>query len=225
MRISVVALPLGLALVSCGGAHKPAESPGDTASLDSSGSSAAAKDTAAPTESSTATTPETPASAAGSKAEAAAPSAGASTHPAPSATGTIDGKPFAPKLARVTGKAQKDGRILLTLDDAHSDCSTSPGEPGDATLTILVPWEDGYKVDLAALKRSTKKKGSGEIGFSRTGPGGKKVVSATFKPSGMVTIIKAPGEANATGKMKIDLQSGDYMLAGDLDILMCTAAK
>jgi hypothetical protein len=73
------------------------------------------------------------------------------------------------------------------------------------------------------LKRSTPKKPNGEITFYRTRAGGKKDISPTFKPSGTITIIKTPSES-ASGSMKIDLQSGDYMLAGDLDVLVCPAA-
>ncbi len=80
------------------------------------------------------------------------------------------------------------------------------------------------KLDLAALKRANKKS-SGEIGFARINKAGKKELSSTFKASGRATIVKAPMEQNALGKMKIDLQSGDYMLAGDLDIAVCVAPK
>jgi hypothetical protein len=211
------ALALVLA-ASCGGSQKPAETSADTSSLESKESSPPKAETPAPSESTAAATP-----APASSAEAPAP---APAHPSPSVTGTIDGKPFQPKIARTTGKAQKDGRIVLALDDAHSDCATAAAaQPGDATLTMLVPWEDGYKVDLGALKRSTPKKAGGEITFSRVGAGGKKEISATFKPSGTVTIVKAPNDPNATGKMKIDLQSGDFMLAGDLDVLVCGPTK
>jgi hypothetical protein len=89
---------------------------------------------------------------------------------------------------------------------------------------MVVPWQDGYKVDLASLKRGTKK-GTGEIAFVRTSGANKSEVSPGFKPSGTVTILSAPMERNATGKMKIDLQSGDYMLAGDLDIQVCVSPK
>jgi hypothetical protein len=211
-----------VACVSCGGSQKPAESVADTTSLESkdsnAGKSEAPAASAEPPRASSAPAEPSPAAAA---APAAAPS-----HPAPSVTGAIDGKPFAPKVARTTGKAQKDGRIVLALDESHTDCSDANAQPqpGDAMLTMLVPWEDGYKADLGSLKRSTPKK-AGEITFSRVGPGGKKVVSATFKPSGTVTIVKAPNDSNATGKMKIDLQSGDYMLAGDLDVLVCGPTK
>jgi hypothetical protein len=104
---------------------------------------------------------------------------------------------------------KKDGRILIALTEG-TDCPTAGGGKDDATLTMLVPWQDGYKIDLSALKRSGKK-GSAEIAFSR----GNKP-SATFKPSGTVTIVSAPTAKGATGKMKIDLQS---------DIELCVAPK
>jgi hypothetical protein len=210
-----------VACVSCGGSQKPAESVADTSSLESKDSNGGKTEAPA-----AAAEPPTTSSAPAEPAAAAPAPASAPAHPAPSVTGAIDGKPFAPKVARTTGKAQKDGRILLALDESHSDCSdtgTQP-QPGDAMLTMLVPWEDGYKADLGSLKRSTPRK-AGEITFSRAGTGGKKVISATFKPSGTVTIVKAPNDPNATGKMKIDLQSGDYMLAGDLDVLVCGPTK
>ena len=215
MRASSLA-PLALVVAfSCGGSQKPSETAADTTSLEAKDSASAKSESATSSASPNAAPEAAPAPA------AAAPPA-AAVHAAPSVTGTIDGKPFAPKVARTTGKAQKDGRVLLALDDAHTDCTTAaPAQPGDATLTVLVPWQDGYKVDLGSLKRSTPKKAGGEITFSRAGAAGKKEVSATFKPSGTITIVKAPSDANVTGKMNIDLQSGDFMLAGDLDVLVC----
>jgi hypothetical protein len=200
-------------LFACGGSNKPADAPStDTSSLEANGASSS-KETPPATDSTAA--PPSPGAATSAPAE----DAPAPTRPAPSVTGSIDGKPFAPTLARVSAKMQKDGRILLSLDEG-ADCSSS----SDASLTLVVPWQDGYKADLGSLKRSTRK-GQGEIGFSRAAAGGKKQMSKTFKPSGTVTIVKAPMEVNAVGKMKIDLQSGDYMLAGDLDIQVCVAPK
>ncbi|MGH7270097.1 MAG: hypothetical protein ACREJ3_06660, partial [Polyangiaceae bacterium] len=154
-----------------------------------------------------------------SAAESSAPAAPpAAYHPAPSVTGTIDGKSFTPKIARVMHHAQKDGRIALSIVDA-SGCDT----PSDATLTILVPWTDGYKTDLSALKRASKRS-AGEISLAYR-HGSKSELSTTFKPSGTVTVVSASTAQKATGKVKIDLQSGDYLLDGDLDVLTCFAAK
>jgi hypothetical protein len=220
-------LVITLFFVACGGSHKPAES-ADTSSLESSGSSKseAAPEKAEPAAGAAADTShpaETPAPAPAASSGTSAPASPA--RPAPAVTGLIDGKPFSPKVARVLSKAQKDGRVLLTFDESHTDCSSATTAPGEGMLTMLVPWENGYKSDLGALKRSTPKKPGGEIAFSRARAGGKKDISATFKPAGTVTIIKAPSEQNATGQLKIDLTSGDYMLAGDLDVLLCTAPK
>jgi hypothetical protein len=204
MRV-VLAVSMFL-LFGCGGAQKPAEgSTSDTAALEPSSSQA--EDTP-PTSASSESKPATAHVAPAASSDAPAPAAPAAFHPAPGATGTIDGKPFEPKIARVSGPVQKDGRVLVTLVE-HSDCT--PPAAGEGSLTLLVTWKDGYKTDLGSLKRS-KKKGSGEIGFSRT------ATSATFKPTGTVTVVTAPADPSATGKMKIDLQSGDYMLAGDLDV-------
>jgi hypothetical protein len=82
-------------------------------------------------------------------------------------------------------------------------------------MMLMVPWKDGYKTDLSALRRA-KGGNLGEAAFLR-----KKQVSATFKPSGLVTVVSAPTAKDAVGKMKIDLQSGGYILAGDLDVLVC----
>lgn len=224
MRIALV-ISLVLAAFSCGGAQKPSETAADTSSLEATGGTAKDKKsdkTDAPAAPPAAVAESPAATTAKDDAPATAPTP---SHPAPTVTGMIDGKPFSPKVARVMGKVQKDGRIVIALEDAHADCATAAPAPGDATLTMLVPWENGYKVDLGSLKRSTRAKPSGEITFSRTGAGGKKEISATFKPSGTVTLVKAPTEPNATGKMKLDLQSGEYMLAGDLDVLVCVATK
>jgi hypothetical protein len=226
----VVAVSSMLVFVACGGAGKHAESAGvDTSSLESaSASSSTASATADPPKAAAATaassTSSPTATASSGPPEASAAADKAPYHPTPSVTGSIDGKPFAPKLARVAGPLQKDGRVLLSLSE-RADCTLGADlKPGDATLTMLVPWSDGYKVDLGALKRGTKK-GSGEIALTRVGAGGKPEVSTTFKPTGRVTIVSAPKDASAFGKMKIDLQSGDYMLAGDLDVQVCVPAK
>lgn len=221
----VLAVTASVLFLACGGGTPaPAQTPaGDTSSLETGGSSKDdSKESAAPASSDTA------APAAAAPAASAAPAADSATdsppaaafHPAPSATGAIDGKAFAPKVAQILSPMKKDGRIVVTLTEA-SEC---PG-PGDAKadpakLTMLVPWSDGYKVDLSALKLSGKK-GPGEIGFNP----GKKGSSTTFKPSGSVTVVSAPMEKGGKGKLKIDLQSGDYMLAGTVDIEVCVAPK
>ena len=229
---STIFTALALAsLVSCGAAQKPADS-ADTSSLE--GKNAGGGDTSEarggdkPADNKASDEkPRAAAAAPSTKADGPAPPApGSGAHPAPAVTGLIDGKPFSPKVARVVGKPQKDGRVLLALDESHSDCtSTASPQPGDGTLTMLVPWQDGYKVDLGSLKRATPKKSGAEITFARAGASGKREISASFKPSGLVTILKAPSDSTATGKMNIDMQSGDYMLAGDLDVLVCPPAK
>ena len=208
---------------ACGGSNKPADSAADTASLESSSSAAASKETAAPADSSgSASSAPAPAAsskpaAQGGQGETAAP-AGPAT-PAPAVTGSIDGQPFTPTGAHVSAKPQKDGRMLITLDSA-ADCASS----SDAAMTMLVQWQDGYKTDLGSLKRGAKK--GAEIAFSRTPGGAKKpVYSKTFKPSGTVTVVKATTDTATAGKLKIDMQSGDYMLAGDLDVHVCETGK
>jgi thiol-disulfide isomerase/thioredoxin len=148
----------------------------------------------------------------------------AASHPVPAVSGLIDGRPFAPKLARVAGRMKKDGRILLSLSE-RTDCALSHDlKPGDATLTMVLPWKDGSKADLGSLKRATKRT-SGAIAFGRINAAKKKEVSSTFKPTGTVTIESAPMQQNGFGKMKIDLVSGNYTLSGDLDIQVCVPPK
>jgi hypothetical protein len=224
-----------LCLAACGGANdKPAETASnDTASLEpkgasseSSGAASASSDSAASGASSSgAATGGAPSASQAAPAQdtgaAAAPAAG---HPVPAATGSIDGKPFTPKLAQISGRMQKDGRLAVVLHEG-TDC-VGPGDvkPGDASMTLMVTWKDGYKVDVGSLQRA--KGGSlGEAAFVRIGDGKKRNVSTTFKPTGLVTIVAAPTQKDAIGKMKIDLQSGDYMLAGDLDVKVCVAPK
>jgi hypothetical protein len=200
-------------LLACGGSKKPAETEGETPS----------SETTAPDGDTTATSDEggTAAPAASSSPAPAETPAAAPAPAGPTVTGAIDGKPFSPKTARVTHPMQKDGRIFVTLDE-HAECGAD-ASPGDGVLSILVTWEDGYKVDLGSLKHG--KKGGGEISFARIGAKGKRDYSATFKPTGRVTIVKAPTEQGEVGKLSIDLQSGDYMLSGDLDVQTCVSPK
>ncbi len=219
MRAAAIAV---LFLTACGGSTPPPEAPaGDTSSLESKSSKDAPQDSASPAAS--AAPAADPAPAASSEPAAAPAAASGSFHPAPSVTGMVDGTSFTPKVAQVLAPMKKDGRVLLSLTEG-TDCPAAGAkkDKDDATtLTMLVPWQDGYKVDLGSLKHSAKK-GPGEIAFRS---GGKKEASATFKPSGTVTIVSAPMNKGATGKLKIDMQSGDYMLAGDLDIQVCVAPK
>jgi hypothetical protein len=206
-------------LVACGGGAPPAQAPSaDTSSLENGGPSKEAPEpasSAAAPSSAPASAPATASSAAATSDEAPA----AAFHPAPSVTGAIDGKSFTPKVAQVLSPMKKDGRIQLTLTEA-TECP-SAGDKGDhPALTLVMPWSDGYKVDLAALKVGGKK-GPGEIAFTRS----KKDAPATFKPSGTAQVVSAPMEKGGKGKLKIDLQSGGYMLAGDLDIEICVAPK
>ncbi len=91
-------------------------------------------------------------------------------------------------------------------------------------MTLMVPWQDGYKVDLGSLKRA-KRRDLGEASFVRVGADGKGKVSTTFAPTGRLTVVSAPTAQNAFGKLKLDLSSGDYILAGDLDVKVCNALK
>jgi hypothetical protein len=113
------------------------------------------------------------------------------------------------------GKPKADGRIVVSLEEG-TDCSGAP----DTSITMLVTYKDGYKSDLGSLKRGAKKS-AGEIAFQRIGPDGKKEYSATFKPTGTVTVVKTAADSSTPGKLKLDLTSGDYMLNGDVDIQMC----
>ena len=154
----------------------------------------------------------------------AASSPPSAAHPVPAVSGTIDGRPFAPKLARVAGRLKKDGRILLSLSE-RTDCALSRDpRPGDAALTMVLPWKDGSKVDIGSLTRS-RKRSAAAISFGRVNAAKKKEVSSTFKPTGTVTIVSAPMDPNGFGKMTIDLVSGDYTLSGDLDIEVCVSPK
>jgi len=134
----------------------------------------------------------------------------------PGATGDIDGKPFAPKLAQLVGPVQKDGRALVLIHGGSDCVATEDAKAGDGSILLMVPWKDGYKTDLSAL-RVAKGGSLGEAAFVRN-----KQISKTFKPSGLVTVVSAATQKGATGKMKIDLQSGGYILAGDLDVKVCS---
>jgi hypothetical protein len=227
MRAAAVIVLGVIGLAACGGSPPPApETPAaDTSSLETGSgadkSSKSSTDEAAPAASSA------PAAASAASAASSAPAAATGTdapaaafHPAPSATGTIDGKPFAPKVAQVIGPMKKDGRILLSLTEASECPAPGDAKTDHASMTLVVPWSDGYKIDVSALKLEGKK-GPGEIGFRH----GKKDLSTTFKPSGTVTVVSAPMDKGATGKLKIDLQSGDYMLAGTVDVELCVSPK
>ena len=206
-------------LAACGGStQKPAAGEADTSSLDGpSGGASSSSSTASGGDSASAPSAPSTASAAAAPAAASdAPAAAAPAHPVPGATGTIDGKPFSPKLAQITGPVGKDGRALIVIHEG-SDCTPS----ADASISLLVPYKDGYKTDLASLKRA-KGAAANEAAFVRA-DGKKRQVSSTFKPTGLVTIVSAPTQKDAVGKMKIDLQSGDYMLAGDLDVKVCAS--
>lgn len=235
MRVVVVSSLVSslLVLAACGGAPKrPGSDPSDTSSLESEGASSS------PASASTASSSD-PRSGSGPTSAAPAPSAAAQTsgatsatspaapaviHPVPGATGSIDGKPFTPKLAQVTGPIKKDGRLVVTLHEGSDCVSAAQARPGDESITLMVPWQDGYKVDLGSLKRG-RKGDPGEAAFTRVGDDGRGHISSTFKPTGRVTIVSAPTDPNALGKMKVDLSSGDYILAGDLDVKVCGPLK
>jgi hypothetical protein len=213
MRVAVFSSLLLLA--ACGGSKKPAEPP-ESPSPETSASSSSE----APPETSDAAPAASASSAPAESAEAPASPPASS---APTVTGTIDGKSFTPKMARITHAVQKDGRVVVVLDE-RSECGGGDAKAGEGILTLMVTWEDGYKGDLGSLKRGGKK-GGGETSFARVGANGKKEFSGTFKPTGRVTVVKAPMEKDAVGKLNIDLQSGDYMLSGDIDLQACVTPK
>ena len=213
-----------LMLLACGGAHKPSATEADTSSLEAAGGSPGDPTVAATPSTPSTPSPLAPTAAPAASAAPAAAAAPAAIHPVPGTTGSIDGKPFSPKLAQVAGPLQKDGRLLIVLHEG-SDCQTSAdAAPGAASMMLMVPWQDGYKVDLGSLKRA-KNKDMGDVAFIRISDAKTNQVSTTFKPTGLLTVVKAPMVQNAMGKMKIDLVSGDYMLTGDLDVKVCFPPK
>jgi hypothetical protein len=174
-----------------------------------------------PASSSTADTTPAPAPKPAAKAAAAPDDAPPAVfHPTPGVTGSIDGKSFNPKVARILSPVAADGRVALSLVEATT-CDVTPGDP---TMTITVSWKKGDKTDLASLKRASKKSVN-EVGFARAGASGKAEFSKTFKPTGTVQVVAAPTSKDTTGKVKLDVTAGDYILAGDIDVLVCTSAK
>jgi hypothetical protein len=210
-----------IVLFACGGA---AQKPAETSSSEdppSSGSSSESKESAqdmAPAPGASETPSAAPAKAAASAAPAADDAPPPVFHPTPSVTGAIDGKPFTPKVARLLTPLMSDGRVALSLVEGTT-CDVTPGDPA---MTITVTWKKGYKTDLASLKRASKKSVN-EVGFARGGAGGKASYSTTFKPTGTVQVVSAPTAKDATGKLKLDVTAGEYILAGDLDVLVCTS--
>jgi hypothetical protein len=231
-----VTLTCSLVLLSaCGGGPKHAAiDPSDTSSLESGGSSSSSEASASSSSAASSGATDSPSGGGGgplsslsgssaSPSSSATPSGSAAPavfHPTPGATGSIDGKAFVPKLAQVVGPMQGDGRVLVTLHEGSDCIAQGNAQPGDASMTLMVTWQDGYKVDLGSLLRA-----KGEAGFARVGNDKKSHKSATFKPTGRLTVVSAPTQQNAFGKLKIDLSSGDYILAGDLDVKVCGALK
>jgi len=202
-----------IVLLACGGgAQKPAETSSADPPESTSAGSSASEDMPASASTSDSTPAPAPKPAAAAPAPEEAPPA--AFHPTPSVTGAIDGKPFNPKIARLLSPLLPDGRVALTLTEGTT-CDVTPGDP---TMTITVTWKKGYKTDLASLKRASKKTVN-EIGFARAA--GK--FSTTFKPTGTVQVVSAPTAKDATGKLKLDVTAGEYILAGDIDVLVCTS--
>jgi hypothetical protein len=226
MRVlALCSFGLSFAFVACGGAARPAATEANVATADSLATPSPV-DPKPPSWAGAATAPTADAP------EPAAPTTPpAPAHPAPTVSGNIDGKPFAPRLAQVSGPMQKDGRLLISFTEADDCVTSADAKAGGATLLMMIPWKDGAKLDLAKLKvPNPKAKGfaaaMGEVSFIRIGDDGKSnQVSTTFKPTGKATIVSAPMEQNAVGKMTLDLKSGDYALSGDVDIKVCFPPK
>jgi len=208
-------------LTACGAAPKPAAAdPSDTALLEQR----ATPSSATPAAPATAADAQPPAPAASPGAGDAAATQSLGRHAAPAATGSIDGKPFTPKFAQLAGPLKKNGDVLVVLHEGDDCQAPADTKAGGASMLLIVPWREGYKVDLSALRRA-KKHDLGEAAFVRIGPDKKKEVSPTFRPSGLLTVVAAPTQRGAVGDIKIDLQSGDYMLVGELDVKVCAPTK
>ena len=214
----VVLVSSNLMIAACGGTKKPAEPP---ESPSSETSSSAASDTATDSDSGSAEAPTAPAASA--PAEAAPEAAPAPASPSPTVTGTIDGKPFAPKTARIIHPMQKDGRVAVILDE-HSDCNGGDAKPGEGVLTMTITLEDGYKrVDSA---RSSEAERRAEATFCSFGWGrGQERLRG-----GIQAHWSRDGRARSDGaergrQVEPRSTSGDYMLSGDVDLQACVAPK
>jgi hypothetical protein len=176
---------------------------------------AATAATAAPEAASAAPSASASAAADMPAAPAAAPEAAPPPVEAfPSATGTLDGKPWDLKGAGTAGPVQKDGSVLIGLGNYDIDCGVHAATAGDRTIVLQIPWKEGAKLDLAKLKKTD---------VWATSVDDKKKVAAlkTFKPTGKVEVLAAPTKEKSSGRIKIELKSGNDTITAEVPVKFC----
>jgi hypothetical protein len=131
------------------------------------------------------------------------------------ASGDLAGSAFTPTLVQMRGPAPGYvGRVSLRLFRG-TGCDMDAKE-GDVDLLFAVPWGPGARTDLGTLSsKGVNPEAQATRHFdSEHGKG------LRFRPQGALTIVSAPSQKGAIGKITIDLRSGDYVLTGDMPVIV-----
>lgn len=175
----------------------------------------AAEPTAAPEAASAAPSASASAAADIPAAPAAAPEAAPPpTDAFPSASGTLDGKPWDLKGAGTAGPVQKDGSVLIGLGNYGIDCGAYAATAGDRTIVLQIPWKEGAKLDLAKLKKADAWATSVDD-KKKLGP------IKGFKPTGKVEVLAAPTKEKSSGRIRIELKSGKDTIMAEVPVKFC----
>jgi len=137
--------------------------------------------------------------------------------PFQSVLGTLGGKPWELKGAGTAGPVQKDGSVVITLGNYLIDCSAHVAGPDDRTITLTIPWKAHAKVELATLKAT-------EAAATFIDEKKKKATPVKgWKPKGTVEVMGAPTGAKSSGRIKIELTSGNDAITAEVPVKLCFA--
>jgi hypothetical protein len=107
------------------------------------------------------------------------------------------------------------GRVNLRLFRG-TGCETD-AKDGDVDLLFAIPWAAGARTDLGTLSS----KGVNPEAQATRHSDSEHGKGLRFRPQGTITIVSAPSEKGAIGKITIDLRSEDYALTGDMPVIVC----
>lgn len=209
MKLSHIALSSSLALlVGCGATPEPKNASDEAVVGDSETTSA---DMAPPPPKTVAETPAGEVASADelAKQEEAKPS----QEPLGPTTlkGKISGGDFAPKVALIHTPTFGD-RAMVEVYDQEATCENLPdAADGHRSVEIKVPWAKGNHSiagDKASVRFGLQRKGNQLWGAAK---------------SGAVTVLEAPKQQGAIGRIRINASAPKEKLSGEIDVHVCVA--
>lgn len=207
MKVRLMALASSLALMACAGGPAP-KNASDAEPIVGESSTQSA-DLAAPQPKAES---EAPAAAEGAP-PADAPRPEAKSLGPTTLKGKVSGGDFRPAVALIHTPTFGDS-VMVEIFDQDATCESVPSPTdGHRVVEVKVPWKAGphpVGASSAQVRFGLQMKGKALWGDAK---------------SGTVTVLEAPREQGAIGRLRLDAQAPKEKVSGEIDVHVCVAPR